>query len=470
MEGGRRVSASPLLPPPEHVLSTLQQDGSRRWLEPRLSKGRMLTARRVVAYVLIALYTLIPFIEVGGQPLVLLDIPARHFIIFGYTFLPTDTLLLALFAVAMLLGVFFVTALFGRAWCGWACPQTVYLEFVFRPIERLFAGTAGRGGRPRQPTSELMLALRYATFAFIAFVLANTFLAYFIGVDELAVWMTRSPFEHPVPFFVMAGLSIAMLVNFAWFREQMCTLACPYGRLQSVLLDRDSTIVSYDKLRGDPRGKAPKGETRGDCIDCGLCVKTCPTGIDIREGLQMECIGCAQCIDACNPVMTKLGRAPNLIRYSSQRADAGEPRRVLRARIVVYPLVIAAVVGLFVITLAGKQSFDAVILRNPGQPFTLTDDGDVRNVLRLKATSRIDADLDLHIVVHEPAGAVLVGEPTLTLLAGDAETFPLTVLADPELFVTGEVPLRLSVEGEDGSKRELAFTLLGPLPKRGEES
>ncbi len=457
------MSTSPLLPPPEHVLSTLEADGSRKWLEPKLSKGRMLTARRVVAYLLIALYTLIPFVEVGGKPLVLLDIPARRFIVFGYTFLPTDTLLLALLGVAVLLGVFFVTALFGRVWCGWACPQTVYLEFVFRPLERLFAGTAGRGGPPRRPTSEIMLALRFMSFAVVAFILANTFLAYFIGVETLGEWMTRSPFEHPVSFLVMAGLTVAMLVNFAWFREQLCTLACPYGRLQSVLLDRDSMIVSYDKLRGDPRGKARKGETRGDCIDCGLCVKTCPTGIDIRDGLQMECIGCAQCIDACAPVMAKLGRRPNLIRYSSQRADVGEKRRVLRARIVIYPLVIAVLVGLFVVTLAGKQSFDAVILRNPGQPFTLTDDGDVRNVLRVKATNRTEEDLELRVIVNEPSGAALVGAPTLSLAAGEVETFPLTVVADPQLFVTGEVPLRLAVQGDDGSARELAFTLLGPI-------
>jgi cytochrome c oxidase accessory protein FixG len=472
------MSANSLLPPPEHVLSTLEQDGSRRWLEPRLSKGRMLTARRAVAYVLIALYTLIPFVEVGGQPLMLFDIPARHFIIFGYTFLPTDTLLLALFAVAALLGVFFLTALFGRAWCGWACPQTVYLEFVFRPIERLFAGTAGRGGHPRQPTSAPMLALRFAVWAAVAFVLANTFLAYFIGVDTLGEWMMRSPIQHPVPFLIMAGLTVAMLVNFTWFREQMCTLACPYGRLQSVLLDRDSVIVSYDKLRGDPRGKPHKGQTgqgatgkgeiTGDCIDCGLCVKTCPTGIDIRDGLQMECIGCAQCIDACAPVMTKLGRPPNLIRFSSQRADAGERRRVLRPRVVIYPLIISVLVALFVVTLAGKQSFDAVILRNPGQPFTLTDDGDVRNVLRLKATSRTDADLELRVVVREPTGVELVGEPTFSLPTGDVETFPLTVVADPALFVTGEVPLRFTVQGDDGSTRELAFTLLGPTARRSE--
>ena len=465
------MSAGPLLPPPDRVLSTLDHDGSRRWIKPKLSKGRLLTARRVVAYLLIALYTMLPLVHVGGKPFVLLDIPARRFTIFGYTFLPTDTLLLALAVVAILLGVFFLTAQFGRVWCGWACPQTVYMEFVFRPIERLFDGTAGRGGTPRKPPSLAMTLLRFAVYGGIAFVLANTFLAYFIGVDTLLEWMRQSPLQHPFPFLVMAGLTAAMLVNFGYFREQMCILACPYGRLQSVLLDKDSIVVSYDKLRGDPRGKASKAKANaapplGDCVDCGLCVKTCPTGIDIREGLQMECINCAQCIDACNDVMQRLGRRRDLIRYSSQNADAGERRRLLRPRVVIYPLVISLLVALFVVTLFGKQSFDAVILRNAGQPFTLTDTGEVRNVVRLKTRSRTDAPLALRVSVLEPAGAQLRGaEDGLVLAAEASETFPLTVLADPALFVTGQVPLVLRVEGDDGSAQELRVSLLGPMPR-----
>lgn len=463
------MSAGSLLPPPEHVLSTLERDGSRRWMQPRLSKGRLLTARRIVAYVLIATYTLLPFLHVGGKPFVLLDIAARRFTIFGYTFHPTDTLLLALALVAALVGVFFVTALFGRVWCGWACPQTVYLEFVFRPIERLFNGTAGRGGAPRKPPSGFMTSLRFVVYAAIAFVLANTFLAYFVGVDALLEWMQRSPLQHPVPFIVMAGLTAAMLVNFAYFREQLCILACPYGRLQSVLLDKDSSIVSYDALRGDPRGKARKtgpATKLGDCVDCRLCVTTCPTGIDIRDGLQMECINCTQCIDACNVVMHKLGRRPNLIRYSSQNADAGAPRRLLRPRLAIYSLVMAVLATLFVVTLSGRQSFDAVVLRNTGQPYSLTETGDVRNVVRLKTTNRSDAELRLQVTVIEPADVTLHGaDEPFVLPEGEANTFPLAVVAAPELFVTGQVRMQLRVESVDGDAQSVQFTLLGPMPR-----
>jgi cytochrome c oxidase accessory protein FixG len=359
--------------------------------------------------------------------------------------------------------------LFGRVWCGWACPQTVYLEFVFRPIERLFNGTPGRGGAPRKPPSGLMTSLRFLVYTAIAFVLANTFLAYFVGIDTLLDWMQRSPLQHPVSFFVMAGLTAAMLVNFAYFREQLCILACPYGRLQSVLLDKDSSIVSYDALRGDPRGKARKAAaatTLGDCVDCRLCVTTCPTGIDIRDGLQMECINCTQCIDACNAVMHKLGRRPNLIRYSSQNADAGAPRRLLRPRLVIYSLVMVVLATLFVVTLSGGQSFDAVILRNTGQPYSLTETGDVRNVVRLKTTNRSDAERRLWVTVVEPSDVTLHGaDDPFVLREGEANTFPLAVVAAPELFVTGQVRLQLRVESDDGDAQSVQFTLLGPMPR-----
>ena len=297
--------SSPILQPEEHVLSTLEADGSRRWLKPKLSKGALLLKRRILAYVLIAIFTLVPFIKIAGKPLVLLDITARRFTILGFTFLPTDTVLLAIFMVGLLLSVFLFTALFGRVWCGWACPQTVYMEFLFRPIERLFEGTVGRGGYKKK-VAPWRTALKYVVYFILCVYLANTFLAYFIGVDRLSEWVTQSPFRHPVPFAVMAFVTFAMMVDFCYFREQLCLIACPYGRFQSVLLDQNSLIVAYDKNRGEPRGKLRKKKKDqaealpiiGDCIDCGNCVTTCPTGIDIRKGLQMECINCTQCIDA----------------------------------------------------------------------------------------------------------------------------------------------------------------------------
>jgi cytochrome c oxidase accessory protein FixG len=458
----------------ERVLSTLEQDGSRRWLTPKLSKGSFLNRRRVVAYALIGLYTALPFVHVDGKPWVLLDVPARRFTLFGFTFLPTDTVLLALSLVGILLGIFMLTALFGRIWCGWACPQTVYMEFLIRPIERLFDGTRGRGGVPRRPPSFSRTVGKYATYGVVCFLLANTFLAYFVGVKTLAGWMTQSPLHRPLPFVIMASVTALMLLDFAYFREQMCTLACPYGRLQSVLLDRNSVIISYDARRGEPRGAVRKTSSRslpvlGDCIDCKLCVQTCPTGIDIREGLQMECVSCAQCIDACDRVMAKLGRTPRLIGYSSQARDAGVPTRLLRARTIIYPLILVAIAVALVSGLVSRPSFDAVLLRNPGQPFSLTDDGEVRNVLKLKVTNRTQEELPLTLEL-ESLGAVELATHSdrIILAAGESETVPFTVRAPHDAFESGQLRATLHVHAADGSTRTLDCRLLGPLrPPRG---
>jgi cytochrome c oxidase accessory protein FixG len=464
------MSDSPLLQPEEHVLSTLERDGSRRWLRPRLSHGRLLTSRRAVAYALIALYTLLPFVKIDGKPFVLLDLPARRFTIFGFTFLPTDTLLLALAVVAMLVGVFLLTALLGRVWCGWACPQTVYMEFVFRPIERLFAGTAGKGGAPPKNLAAWRTVARTATYLFVSFYLANVLLAYFVGVDELWRWMRQSPREHPIPFVVMSVVTALMMIDFTYFREQMCILACPYGRLQSVLLDDRSLIVAYDGARGEPRGKVRHGEHAGlpvvgDCVDCKLCVQTCPTGIDIRNGLQMECINCAQCIDACDAVMKKIGRAPRLVRYSSQARDRGEGKKLLRGRVLAYPIVMTVLAGLFVAVLVGKQSFDVVALRGGGQPYTTSDDGRVRNVLRLKVTNRVEETRAFTVsVVGGAAADIAIETPTGPIeVAPDAmQTVPVSVLAPPSSFRAGQRSLELQVSDDSGEARTVEIKMLGP--------
>ena len=450
-----------LLEPEAHVLSTLEADGSRRWLTPKLSKGKLLNRRRWVAYLLIGLYTLLPFVEIGGKPFVLLDLPARRFTLLGYTFLPTDTLLLALCMVGALLGFFLLTALFGRVWCGWACPQTVYMEFVFRPIERLFAGTSGRGGKPRRPVEGWRIVARTLTYLLVAFYLANTFLAYFVGVDTLWDWMHRSPLQHPGPFALIAVLTFAMMVDFVYFREQMCILACPYGRLQSVLLDDRSSIVAYDARRGEPRGKA-KDPNAGDCVDCGLCVTTCPTGIDIREGLQMECINCAQCIDACNGVMTKLHRPKDLIRYSSQARDRGENVRKFRSRVVIYPLIMIGLATAVTVLLLHKQSFDAVVLRNNGQPFTMADDGQVRNIMRIKLTNRAEEDTTLHLKVLSPPAVTLAGEADVVLGPSEVRTAPIELLAPRDAFEAGQISVELQVTDEQDQVRTLTWRMLGP--------
>ncbi len=451
----------------ERVLSTLNADGTRRWLRPRLSKGRFLSARRWSGYALILIFTLIPWINVNDKPLILLNLVKREFTFFGATFLATDTLLLAIALVFIVVSIFLVTALLGRVWCGWACPQTVYMEFVFRPIERFFDGPPGPGGAASKKATAVGTILKYVVFGLISFYLANTFLAYWVGVDALREWVTQSPFKHPTPFIVMAATTLLMLFDFAFFREQTCIVACPYGRIQSVMLDRDSLIISYDRVRGEPRGpirrNAPEGEKSGDCVDCGRCVETCPTGIDIRSGLQLECVGCAQCIDACDDVMEKIKRPRGLIRYTSQARVERQGGRLLRARVIVYPLILVVLGAAFGFVLSGKQSADVTVLRVVGAPFSVRPDGRIANNARIKLTNRSDrvAEYTFSIPTAIPA-EISLSEHPLHLEPGKSRTEGVLILTDRSVFKNGVCDVTIHVtDGVDFSS-DLPYRLLGP--------
>ncbi len=458
------TAESTLLQPEERVLSTLEADGTRRWLKPRVSPGRFFNRRRIVAYFLIALFTLLPYIPINGKPAILLDILNREFTILGYTFLPTDTLPLALFALSVLISIFLLTALFGRVWCGWACPQTVYMEYVFRPIERLFEGTAGRGGTAKRAVAGWRKVARIVVYFLISFYLAHTFLAYFVGVANLRQWVFGSPLDHPVAFLVVMAVTGLMMFDFVYFREQLCIVACPYGRLQSVLLDRQSLIVTYDESRGEPRGKhKPKeGESRGDCIDCEMCVSTCPTGIDIRDGLQLECIHCAQCIDACDAIMTKVNKPTGLIRYSSQEAVEEGRRRLFRPRVILYPAVLAVLFTALLVTLTTKSEVDASVLRSAGALHTISE-GKVVNRLRLKLTNRTDRAATYTVaVVDEPRITLRLTEKQLTVEPGRIHRVGLIVYAEPELFVNGTAMVDLAIRNGEHEVKRIRTPLVGP--------
>ncbi|HTI55368.1 MAG TPA: cytochrome c oxidase accessory protein CcoG [Verrucomicrobiae bacterium] len=458
------------------VLPTLNPDGTRRWLRPRLFAGRFFKRRRALAWVLIALFTAIPYLRMQGRPLILLDVIHREFTLFGATFLPTDSVLLMLLLVGLFLAVFLITATYGRVWCGWACPQTVYMEFLYRPIERLIEGPAraqeALDARPYHPRR----VLKYAVFLGLSMFLAHTFLAYFVGVSALAHWVTRSPFEHPVAFLVMAGTTALMMLDFGVMREQICMVACPYGRLQSVLLDRRSLIVGYDSRRGEPRGHLPGGRLAvvaapaqlGDCIDCGACVTCCPTGIDIRDGLQMECIHCTQCMDACDSIMDGIGRPRGLIRYSSRDELAGQPRRMLRPRVVIYPLLLAVVWGALAYALLHRAPADVTVLRGIGSPFTVTPSGMVMNQIRVKIVNRDSVDRQYQVDVVEPAGpaadalGLVAPENPLPVHAGKSATAPFFVTAPRAVFDDGRRDVRLRIGNGAGWSTEIPYRLLGP--------
>ncbi|MBL8878957.1 MAG: 4Fe-4S binding protein [Phycisphaerales bacterium] len=494
VQSGVDLPPSSLLAPEERVLSTLNRDGTRRWLSPKLSRGRFLEWRRWTAYALIAIFTLIPHIRINDRPAMLLDLSRREFTFFGLTLLPTDSIILAFFLLTAFVGIFVLTALFGRVWCGWACPQTVYMEFLYRPIERLFVGTSGRGGPPREVSGLRRIGLYFA-YLLASLFLAHTFLAYFVGVDALSQWVRQSPFEHPGSFLVMATTTALMVFNFTFFREQTCLVACPYGRFQSALLDRNSLIISYDAQRGEPRGRkragdaergllnegrspavlpvieAPRRESsggrptsaNGDCIDCKLCVTTCPTGIDIRSGLQMECIGCAQCIDACDAVMDKIGRPRGLIRYSSQARIAGEPGRLLRVRVILYAIILIAALSGLIWNLSNRQDADTAIIRGPGMPFTELARGEISNPARLRITNRTHEARQYTVRVADDSGArIEIDQDNLRLQPGQSLLESALLVVPFSAFKDGACDVRILVS--DGAKFEatLNYHALGP--------
>jgi cytochrome c oxidase accessory protein FixG len=452
------------------VLSTLNKDGSRRWLTPSLSPGRFLRRRRGVAYALLVLYNALPWIPIAGKPAILLDLPRREFTFFGTTFLPTDTLLLMLFMAGVFVTIFLLTALFGRLWCGWACPQTVYMEYVYRPIERLFDGAPDARGRVKGQKSPVRRVLKYAVFFVISLHLAHTFLAYFVGVENLLDWTWQSPFEHPTAFIIVWAVTGLMMFDFCFFREQVCIVACPYGRFQSVLLDRNSLIISYDEKRGEPRGamrRAKNGEAdqprTGDCIDCSMCVTTCPTGIDIRDGLQLECIGCAQCIDACDAIMDKIGRDRGLVRYSSQETMEAGRRRLFRPRVAVYPLLLAIVVAAFVLVLTGRKAADVTVLRGAADPYRTLDSGEIANAIRVKVTNRTDDTRRYTIGVDGIDGArIIYADEPFEIDAGASRTAATTIIVPRSAFSAGRARIGVLIADDAEFEEQLPCWLQGP--------
>lgn len=448
---------------PERVLPTLNQDGTRRWIRPRLFKGRFQRARLVTAWFLIVLFAALPFVRVHGKPAVLLDIVHWQFTLFGRTFLPTDGVLLMLLLLSIFVAVILVTALIGRAWCGWACPQTVYMEFVFRPLERLLEGDHRAQARLDREGPNARRVVKTIVYLFVSVIVANVFLSYFVGVDALSHWVFGSPSRHPTAFAAVGITTALVFADFAYFREQMCTVACPYARLQSVLLDKRSLVVAYDDHRGEPRGK--KGSTTGDCVDCKACVIACPTGIDIRNGLQLECIACTQCMDACDRVMDKLGRHRGLIRYTSQEALATRRfslRSLFRARVLIYPAILVVLLFALFATASRRKTVEISVLRGLDAPFT--EQGElVRNHVRIKIRNRTEGAAAYSLSLDRAPDVQLVApENPLHVGPGQQTTESVFVLVPRHSFTRGVRDLRIRVSDGATVDRVLPYKVLGP--------
>ena len=455
------------------TLYTVDQRGRRKWVYSSLIAGNFFRYRQLVAYLLMSLYLLLPWISINGKQGVLLNFGRRRFIFFGAEFWATDTFFLFLLFGIMAFALFFFTALLGRVWCGWACPETVFLEFLFRPIERLIEGNASQRRRLDQQSWNFEKIrkkfLKHGLCAFFSWVLASTCLAYFIGREPLIAMMSDWPHKNPVPFAMTCVLMGVMAFQFGWFREQFCTVLCPYARFQSVLMDSNSVVVGYDIVRGEPRGKRKKnatGESLGDCVDCGLCVRVCPTGIDIRNGLQMECVACTACIDACDSIMAKVDKQAGLIRYDTENRLLGrESRRgLLRPRPVVYGLILCLFLGALGYSLLTRPSFDSQILRGAlDKPYVMLADDRVSNHLHVRVSNRTELLRSYTFSSEESALFEFITPLNPLLLKnGETKTVPLFINFSKNELKNGKRKLVVKIQSNGGRSQEQEITLLGP--------
>ena len=446
-------------------VTTINADGSHHILHPADVRGPFTHWRRAVAALLIFVYLALPWIPVGGYPAVFLDLANRRFHLFGWTLAAQDMWLLFFLVSGLGFSLFFITALLGRIWCGWACPQTVFLEHVYRRIERWLEGDApARRALDLAPWGSAKLLRRgakHALFIAVSLVITHLFLAYYISVPELWAIMQSDPAEHWTAFgfvFISAGL---LYFNFAWFREQLCIVICPYGRIQSALTDDHSLVIGYDMQRGEPRGRLGTPEA-GACVACSRCVQVCPTGIDIRHGLQLECMGCAACIDACDEVMTRVHRPRGLIRYDSLVGFGGSRPRWVRPRTIVYGilLLLGATVAGFALSTVKPANF--TVFRLSGAAY-FVDRDTVRNQFLVRVLNKRAVPATYTVSVEtKAAGAETPGFPaTITLVPMGERVTPLVLLV-PRRHYTHSFAFTVRLRDATGLSLAREIEFLGP--------
>jgi cytochrome c oxidase accessory protein FixG len=391
----------------------MNEKGGRKWVYAKKPAGKWYTRRTIFSMVLLLFFVAVPFIRINGHPFILLDIASRKFIIFGAIFWAQDTFILALLMLSFVLFIVLFTVTFGRLWCGWACPQTIFLEMVFRKIEYLIEGDYKKQYQLNHGpwTSEKVLkkSVKHTVFILISVAMTNTFLMWFIGSEKWLKLVAEPIGENLADFLIMLFISAVFYWIYSFFREQICTMVCPYGRMQGVLLDSKSIVVSYDYKRGEPRG----ANNKGDCIDCHQCVSVCPTGIDIRNGTQLECVNCTACIDQCNKIMHVTNKPPGLIRFDSEEGIKNGHKTVWNARNRAYSVVLIILFSFFVYTLVSRPVVETTILRTPGLLYQENENNTISNVYNIKIVNKTHDEMPLEIRILSHDGEIKMAGKTM---------------------------------------------------------
>jgi len=406
--------------------------GSRKWVYAKKPSGKWYTRRTIFGWFILLFLVAVPWIKINDNPLILLDITNRKFIIFGAIFWAQDTFILALLMLSFVLFIVLFTVTFGRIWCGWACPQTIFLEMVFRKIEYLIEGDYKKqhklNNSPWTTEKILKKTTKHIVFMVISIAMTNVFLMWFIGSEGWLKLISEPIKENLTGFIIMMVISGVFYWIYSYFREQICTMVCPYGRMQGVLLDSNSIVVSYDYKRGEPRG----AKNSGDCIDCHQCVSVCPTGIDIRNGTQLECINCTACIDQCNKIMHITKKPPGLIRYASEKGIKEGHASVWNARNRAYSVVLLIIFSFFVYTLVSRPVIETTILRTPGLLYQENDDNTISNVYNIKIVNKTHEEMPLEIRLLSQEGKIQMAGNSMTIKDQDRfeSTFILYIPRD----------------------------------------
>lgn len=451
-------------------VATVDKDGKRVWVYPTKPKGKLYNARTWVTLFYLIIFFSLPFVKINGHPFFLINILERKFILFGQIFWPQDFFIFGLGMVLFIVFIALFTVVFGRVFCGWACPQTVFMEMVFRKIEYWIEGDAAQqrilNKAPWNTDKILRKGTKWLVFWAISFIIANTFLAYIIGVDELQKIVFDNPSNHVGGLVAITIFTTIFFFVFAWLREQVCTTICPYGRMQGVLLDRNSIVVAYDHVRGENRAKFKKNEERtaGDCIDCMQCVKVCPTGIDIRNGTQLECTNCTACIDVCNSMMTAVGLEPNLIRYASEANISDKKPTRFTGRMKAYTAVMILLLGVEVYLLASRTEVGISILRTPGQLYQEQPNNKLSNLYNYKFLNKTYEDKVLTLKPENFEGEIkLVGESNLKVPGEKYASGSMFITVEKNFITKRKTPLKIAVYDGDEKIKTITTAFLGPF-------
>jgi cytochrome c oxidase accessory protein FixG len=458
-------------------LSNVTQAGKRIWIYPRIVVGQFYKLRTYFSWVLLGLLLGLPWVEIDGHPIFLFNVLERKFIFFGVTFFPQDFHLVAIGLLTFIVFIILFTVIFGRVWCGWACPQTIFMEMLFRKIEILIEGDHNAQRRlDAQPwTTEKIWkkSLKHVIFVKISFVIANVFLAYIIGKKELLAIIFDNPLNHLVGLLAILIFTGVFYFVFARFRELVCIVVCPYGRLQGVMLDKKSIVVAYDFIRGEIRGKhqtptekeiakSNNQPVHGSCIDCKICVQVCPTGIDIRNGTQLECIGCTACIDACDEVMDKIQEPRGLIRYASMEGIEQKKKLKFSGRIASYSLVLVALLGILGYLLFTRSMVETTILRAPGLTYQQNTDGTVSNLYNVQVLNKSYEKMPVSFRLKNAEGKIKMIGKSLTLQSGEVDESSFFIILPNQSIKENSVKIEVEVLSEGKVIDVVKTKFLGP--------